>query len=106
MPLQIFRKKGITQWYGWKALSAYIGRGKSGNVPSSVLYQRKSQMEKVRKEETLEGRREKELVKQDIKFSPIGNSERFELAVWGVCVCVWRVGTLILKSFMINCKSK
>ena len=45
-------------------------------------------MEKVRKEETLEGRREKELVKQDIKFSPIGNGERFELAAWGVCVCV------------------
>ena len=36
-----------------------------------------------------EGRREKELAKQDIKFSPIENDERFELAgLLCVCVCV------------------
>lgn len=64
-------KKGIMQWYDWKALSACVGRGKSGHIPSSLLYQRKFQLEKVRKEVILEGRREKEPVKQDIKFSPI-----------------------------------
>lgn len=31
---------------------------------------------------TLEGRRDKELAKQDIKFNPIENGERFELAAW------------------------
>lgn len=31
---------------------------------------------------TLEGRRDKELAKQDIKFNPIENGERFELVVW------------------------
>ena len=37
----------------------------------------------------LEGGREKELVRQDIKFSPIENDERFELAsLLCVCVCV------------------
>ena len=65
---------------------------------------------KKRKEVILEGGREKELVKQDIKFSPIENDERFELAsLLCVCVCVCvcvEAGTLILKSFMINCKSK
>ena len=31
---------------------------------------------------TLEGRRAKELAKQDIEFNPIENGERFELAIW------------------------
>ena len=52
-----------------------------------------------------EGGREKELVKQDIKFSPIENDERFELAsLLCVCVCVcvsagvgWFLGPLCLE---------